>query len=297
MINQLSILIPTYNNVCIELVKSLQAQASLLPDFEYEILVADDGSTDKMTIEENRAINDLENCRYIERERNEGRAVIRNFLAKEAKYPWLLFIDSDLHVYNSLFIHNYTQLSEGEVVVGGLKIGGNPKELANNLRYKYEKSCEKAHDYHHRRIRGYKEFRTTNFLIAKRIMMECPFDEKFKFYGYEDVLFGKDISEKGYKITHIDNPILLDEYESNYRFIQKTEEACRTLYQYREELKGYSKLIDYADNIKAFTIIKPFIKMIYPIVSLHIKAKLTGNKTSVFLFNIYKLMYYIHLDS
>ena len=30
MINTLSILIPTYNNVCLELVKSLQAQASLL---------------------------------------------------------------------------------------------------------------------------------------------------------------------------------------------------------------------------------------------------------------------------
>ena len=56
MINTLSILIPTYNNVCIELVKSLQAQASLLSSssetrsssqessscFEYEILVADD---------------------------------------------------------------------------------------------------------------------------------------------------------------------------------------------------------------------------------------------------------------
>jgi len=295
MINHLSILIPTYNNVCVGLVKDLQAQASLLPNFEYEIFVADDGSTDKTTVEANRAINKLENCRYIERKRNEGRAVIRNFLAKEAKYEWLLFIDSDLHVDNSRFIYNYTRLSEGNVVVGGLKIGGNPKELASNLRYKYEKSCEKEHDYQHRRIKGNKEFRTTNFLIAKKIMTECPFDENFKFYGYEDVLFGKDIAEKGYKITHIDNPILLDDYESNYRFIQKTEEACRTLYQYRKELKGYSKLIDYADKIKAFVIIKPFIKMIYPIVSLHIKAKLTGNKPSIFWFNIYKLMYYIHL--
>ena len=296
MINQLSILIPTYNNVCIELVKSLQAQASLLPDFEYEILVADDGSKDQTTVEANRAINDLENCRYIERERNEGRAVIRNFLAKEAKYPWLLFIDSDLQVYNSLFIHNYTQLSEGEVVVGGLKIGGNPKELAGNLRYKYEKSCEKEHDYQHRKIKGNKEFRTTNFLIAKKIMTECPFDENFKFYGYEDVLFGKDISEKGYKITHIDNPILLDDYESNYRFIQKTEEACRTLYQYREKLKEYSKIITYDSKLERWHL-KTICQKLFPLLSLPIKARLTGNKTSVFLFNIYKLMYYIHLDS
>ena len=50
MINSLSILIPTYNNECLELVRDLQAQASILSstnDLEYEILVADDGSTDK----------------------------------------------------------------------------------------------------------------------------------------------------------------------------------------------------------------------------------------------------------
>ena len=119
MINTLSILIPTYNNVCIELVRSLQAQASLLSspsDFKYEILVADDGSTDKATIENNRIINTLPHCRYIEREKNVGRSAIRNFLAKEAQYPWLLFIDSDLHIDNPLFIENYSQ-AEGDVVV------------------------------------------------------------------------------------------------------------------------------------------------------------------------------------
>lgn len=69
MINSLSILIPTYNNVCFELVKTLQAQTALLSDFEYEILVADDGSTDLSTITANRKINEIENCRYIEREK------------------------------------------------------------------------------------------------------------------------------------------------------------------------------------------------------------------------------------
>ena len=106
MINSLSILIPTYNNVCLELVRDLQAQASILSstnNLEYEILVADDGSTDKNTIEKNREINWLDNCRYIERKENIGRAAIRNFLAKEAKYLWLLFLEnrcqSELHKY------------------------------------------------------------------------------------------------------------------------------------------------------------------------------------------------------
>lgn len=152
MINSLSILIPTYNNVCLELVRDLQAQASILSstnDLEYEILVADDGSTDKNTIEKNCEINGLDNCRYIERKENIGRAAIRNFLAKEAKYLWLLFLDSDLKLDNSDFIRNY-MLSKGNVIVGGLKIGGNPITLKDNLRYKYEKKCEKQHNYKHR---------------------------------------------------------------------------------------------------------------------------------------------------
>lgn len=295
MINTLSILIPTYNNVCLELVRILQAQAASLPDFEYEILVADDGSTDLSTIEENRLMNKLKNCQYIEREKNVGRAAIRNFLAHQAQYPWLLFIDSDLHVYHSNFIKNYL-LTEGKVIVGGLKIGGAPNILKNNLRYKYEKACEKQHDYLHRKKMGNKEFRTTNFLIYKEIIKECPFDENFKYYGYEDVLFGKAICHKGYSITHIDNPITLDDYETNYQFILKTEEACRTLYQFHKELKGYSKLIDYSDSIKRIPFVKSLLRSIFPLVGLHIKAHLTGNKPSVFGFNIYKLLYYIHLD-
>lgn len=41
-------------------------------------------------------------------------------------------------------------LSKGNVIVGGLKIGGNPITLKDNLRYKYEKKCEKQHNYKHR---------------------------------------------------------------------------------------------------------------------------------------------------
>lgn len=295
MINQLSILIPTYNHVCLELVKSLQAQAAALPNLEYEVLVADDGSTDRKTIYENREIRSLPYCRYIEREKNKGRAAIRNFLAEQALYPWLLFIDSDLHVDNPSFIQNYIQ-AEGEIRVGGIKIGGNASNLKSNLRYLYEKACEQQHDYLHRKKIGSKEFRSTNFLIAKHIIQKYPFDENIKTYGYEDVLFGKCISQKGYEITHIDNPIVLDQYETNYQFLIKTEEACRTLFLLRRELQGYSKLIEHAARLQHLKVVTPLLKMLYPWIGLHIKARLTGNKPSVFWFNIYKILYYIHLD-
>lgn len=109
-----------------------------------------------------------------------------------------------------------------------------------------------------------------------------PFDENFKHYGYEDVLLGKSITDKGYHIVHIDNPILLDDYETNYQFINKTEEACRTLYEFRKELRGYSKLIHYAELAKRLKIAYPLIRILYPELSLQIKARLLGNNPSVF---------------
>ena len=93
----LSILIPTCNDSCIGLVQALQAQAETLGG-SYEIVVADDGSTDEMVLAGNAPIASLPHCRYIRREQNTGRAAIRNFLAKEAQYEHLLFIDSDMTV-------------------------------------------------------------------------------------------------------------------------------------------------------------------------------------------------------
>lgn len=91
-----------------------------------------------MTVKENLAINDLENCRYIEREKNEGRAVIRNFLAKEAKYEWLLFIDSNMNVITSQYLRNYQMTEECDVIYGGYQVKRNQESLKHNLRYIFE---------------------------------------------------------------------------------------------------------------------------------------------------------------
>ena len=212
MINTLSILIPTYNNVCIELVRSLQAQASLLSspsDFKYEILVADDGSTDKTTIEGNRIINTLPHCRYIEREKNVGRAVIRN-LAKEAQYPWLLFIDSNMNVINNEYLANYQKEEESDVIYGGYQIkrdAETQERLKYNLRYIFELSGVQNGDYRLRQMNPYGDFHTSNFIAKRSIMLRYPFDERFFHYGYEDVLWGKTLKDNEISIHHVDNPL------------------------------------------------------------------------------------------
>lgn len=312
MINTLSILIPTYNHICTELVESLQAQASSLPNLEYEILVADDGSTDEYTIEENRIINQLENCRYIEREKNVGRAAIRNFLAQQAKHPWLLFIDSNMDVILSEYLSYYlNQIKENNadfedsihikygVIYGGYQIKRDDEtkeRLKNNLRYIFESRCTQNGDYRERQANPYRDFHTSNFIVQRNIILKYPLDERFYHYGYEDVLWGKTLKDNHILIKHIDNPLEYDHFIGNMSFVSKTEESLRTLYQFREELEGYSKIIDYAQRLKRWHL-SHLCQKLFPLFSLPIKARLTGNKPSILWFNIYKLLYYIHLEA
>ncbi len=295
MAKELSILMPAYNNVCVELVERLWRQASLVPGLRYEILVADDGSTDKRAVEENRAVNGFGNCRYIERETNTGRAAIRNFLAREARCSRLLFLDSDMKVCSPSFVENYAN-TEGPAVVGGLKIGGDRERWAGNLRYRYEKAYERGHGCGHRSANQHMEFRTVNFLVSKETAQGCPFDENFRHYGYEDVLFGKALSDKGIAVVHIDNPVVLDDFEDNAHFLAKTEEACRTLYRFRTELRGYSKIIRCSDRLKRIPSACRLLDKAYSLFGGVLRSNLTGGHPSVFLFNVYKLLYYIRLD-
>ena len=113
--NELSILIPTYNCVCVELVRRLHQQA-MATGIDFEIIVADDGSVDVSTIQANRAIATLPHCQFIERSENSGRAAIRNFLAQEASHAYLLYIDSDMTVVSDDFVSRYLACLPAQVV-------------------------------------------------------------------------------------------------------------------------------------------------------------------------------------
>ncbi|MCR5077262.1 MAG: glycosyltransferase family 2 protein [Prevotella sp.] len=289
----LSILLPTYNCSCVSLVTELQRQCAE-SGADYEVIVADDGSPDQSFIAENKAIERLAGVTYIIRQQNVGRSAIRNFLVAQAHHEWLLFIDGDLSLDNPNFIRNYLR-AEGEVIVGGITIGGDETVWKNNLRYRYERAYEQRNKAQERQLHAAQHFRTTNFLACKSVMLSHPFDEHFQQYGYEDVLLGKTLEKDSIPITHIDNPIMLDSFETNSVFLAKTEESLRTLHTFRKQLEGYSTLLRIAGMIRKKHL-TGLILPLYKIAGKWIKHSLQGNKPSVFLFNVYKLMYYIHYE-
>ena len=286
----LSILIPTYNDLCVNLVDDLRQQAEQA-GIDYEILVGDDGSTNQEVVAENRQIDQWVHCRYLVQPQNTGRAAIRNRLAAEARHDWLLFVDSDMTVVSPDYISQYAAQEDADVVDGGVSIGGDAEALKRNLRYLYEKASESEHTAEMRRKSPYQDFHTANFLIRRDLMLSHPFDERFSYYGYEDVLFGKQLRADHIAITHIDNPMGFCTFESNPDFVSKTEEGLHTLYQFQSELRGYSRLITLVEGIH-IPLILSLIRLSHRLFGGLIRHNLCGRHPSLKLFRLYKLGYY-----
>ena len=294
-IKDLSILIPTYNDLCVKLVGDLKQQVEAA-GIVYEILVGDDGSTDLSVMAENKEIVQWEHCQYLIQSQNIGRAAIRNLLAREAHYDWLLFIDSDMTVVQPDFISKYISQDKADVIDGGVSIGGDADALRGNLRYHYEKVSEHEHTVEIRQQNPYRDFHTANFLIRRDLMLSHPFDERFRYYGYEDVLFGKQLRADHIAITHIDNPMGFCTFESNPDFVSKTEEGLRTLHQFRDELRGYSRLLTLIEGIH-IPLILSLIRLSHRLFGGLIRRNLCGSHPSTKLFSLYKLGYFLSRTS
>jgi glycosyltransferase involved in cell wall biosynthesis len=297
--HSLSILLPVYNNVCTALVERLKKQADLLnaqPNYalDYEIIVGDDGSTDIETVDSNSYINGLDNCRYIRRPENKGRAAIRNYLANEAKYEILLFLDSDLFLERDNFIHQYLEHSDCDVVYGGIDlVKCNDK---GRLRYKYENVCLASHAALRRSRYPYRDFHTANFMIRRNIMLKHPFDERIKKYGYEDVIFGKELDKFHIPILHIDNPMHIFDFESNEEFLKKTEEGLHTLYDFRDDLKGFSRILRIVGILRMSGTI-PVLRLWHKCMRKRERNNLLSKKPSLIYFKLYKLGYFISIKT
>lgn len=289
---EISILIPNYNNVCVELVTVLQRQAEAL-GIGYEIIVADDHSPEKDKIKENEAINALPHCRYIVKETNTGSAATRNFLGRESRYPWLLFMDCDITIPDDHFLERYAKDVHKGVVNGGICIIEDDT-LRHNLRYIYEKNAEPEHAAEKRQANKYHEFRSTNFMIEREVFEACPFDERFKRSGYEDVLFGKMLRQQQVSIAHIDNPVMMTEFEDNAAYVAKIERSLQTLYTFRRELQGYSRILTFDRGIH-LGIVRTILRTAFRVAAPWMRRNLCGKRPWLRLFNPYRMGYFANL--
>lgn len=284
----ISFLIPTYNYDCTALVRELCRQADEA-GADYEVVVADDASSDAEVARALCEIGDMPHCRLLRAAENVGRAAIRNRLVREARGAWLLFMDSDAGVCAPDFVKRYLAAAVSEnVVCGGILHPNQCPSPDCSLRWRYEKAAEPRFTAAKRSGKPYDAFRTFNFMAPRTVMLAAPFDERFRRYGYEDVLLGRRLQEMGVPIVHIDNPLLNLDIETNEHFLRKTMEANGTLCEFYRDLRMHSGIIRCYERLQRCYLTGGVARLFGWLQPL-MRRQLLGARPSLFLFNLYKL--------
>ena len=260
----------------------------------YEIIIGEDGTAEE-NLRQNTMADSLTHCRRIITKTNIGRAAIRNLLARESRYPNLIFIDCDAVVEKDDFLRLYADaLKDYDVVCGALYHANEQPNDECSLRYRYEKEADKQRDAVTRSKAPYDKFTTFNFAIKKDIFTSILFNESITRYGYEDALFGKELKRRGIPIGHIDNKLLHSGLESNAVFLAKSEQALATLLTIEDRMES-TPLLATLRKMRALHLENIF--MIYwNLRKKSLRRNLLGRKPSLLKFKIYKLGYYISLQ-
>lgn len=291
----LSILIPTYDYTCYQLVHDLHEQAERL-GMPYEIIVAEDGSRSQVSIIANHKMEELSHCHHYIRKENMGQAATRNELAAMAKYDWLLFIDSDAMVEKPDFLDTYIyNIEKAEVVVGGLYHQPENHDPHKTLRFKYEKEADLHRSATERSLHPYRQLTCFNAMLHKPTFMQILFDKDCKDYGYEDALFGVELERRGISVLHIDNPLLHNGLDTNECFLRKSETALRTLKKLNGKMEAHSHVGKAYQRLQKWHLAWG-AKWGYRMLGTLMRKNLLSPHPSLLWFSIYKLCYYATLS-
>lgn len=288
----ISICIPIYNFNVSALVEELGRQMKGV-DVPVELILIDDCSTQFK--EENKLV--CAPYRYIQLENNIGRAKIRNLFLDYAQYDHLLFLDCDALIITKDFLANYCKVlaNSPSLVCGGRVYPEKRPDSTRLLRWKYGVKKE-SQPVQVRRQHPNKSFMTNNFLVTKQLLKDVKFDENISQYGHEDTLFGYELGQRKVEITHIDNPILNGDIETNEVFFHKTKEGVKnlvTILQRKGNDKDFMKelqLLNYYNKVKPF---EGLILIAFMLAEPFIHFVLTKGWVNLKLFDFYKLGLFI----
>lgn len=287
----LSILIPTYNYNITALINELYKQCTQ-NNIIFEIIAIDDCST-QFFIEENRAINKLENCRLIENPKNLGRTFSRKILAEAATFDMLLFLDADVIPVSNNFIKDYIPYIENktEVVLGGYAYRDTPPENDKILRYKYGKEREEQ-PATIRSSNPYGYVFSGNIVIRKDIFIKYNYSENENFYGM-DVYFSYNLYVNNISVIHIDNPIYHLGLEKNEIFFNKSIEAVTVRYKLLPKtphIEAINGLMRYYKKLSK-TRLKKLVSIAFKLTEPLLKKMILKKNPSLFILDLYRLGY------
>lgn len=287
----ISICIPVYNCDVTTLVNDLEKQCKDCR-IEYEILLLDDASTDTNLSGRNEKLANSVNVFYNTNPQNIGLARTRNRLGEQARYPYLLFIDSDARVVMHDYIVRYLKVCQPDAVCFGGCI--YPKECLDpkyKLRWKYGKKREEGIG---------KYYSCFNFLIAKSVFLKYPFSENLYRYGYEDALFGVELENSDdVDVLFIDNPLLHPGLVASEEFLKRIDLSLSNLLIIENILREKNiepaiRLLKVAELFEKKHL-QSLVVFVWNILKTTCLKNLKGKNPSLFLLDFYKLGYFCNL--
>lgn len=297
----LSILIPTYNFDCLNLISTLVKQCEKLLEeekgFAYEVVVLDDGSSDTDLAEHvAKGCCKLRGVRWISGGENCGRAVVRNRLLTEARGEWVVMIDDDAQVVSDEYVSNYWKHRFTADVLCGDLVNYDECPPGCELRFYYEKAAEPMRSVVVRNQTPYDRFSTFNFMARRDVMLSIGFRNSLKEYGYEDVLLGFELEARGHSVLHIDNPLLHTGIDSNASFLSKTRAAMRSLSALPLSVRrriGASRLSLELQRCRLRSVVALILKPLLPLL----ERQLLSHHPNLQLLKLYKLGYYLNIPT
>jgi len=283
----LSVLIPIYNWDVVNLATTISKQCKAL-GINYEVICYDDSSGEVYKTK-NRALDAEIGISYLELSENLGRAKIRNWMAKNARFENLVFLDCDSEIISSDFVKNYLEYIEDiDVIYGGRNYAElPPKEKEKKLHWWYGVKRESL-GLSSRKKRPYRSFQTNNFSCKRAIVLEHPFAEELTTYGYEDLLFAQTLENNGIAISHIDNPIIHKGVENTKDFLHKSALAAENLaVLYHSDLLSNTKMVDFHEKIKNIGFNSFFLNQIRRRKD-RIHKNLLSQNPNLFYFDMYR---------
>jgi glycosyltransferase involved in cell wall biosynthesis len=190
-----SVVIPTYNRLPIleKCLRALEAQVipADSPIAGYEVVVVDDGSTDRTIdwLQTHQA--ELPHVKLFQQD-HQGPAAARNLGVEKASGDTIIFIDSDLVVLEGFLQAHATTLVEGEKTLGSDRLFTYGRVI-NTCNFDDPTSEPfKVTDF------SAAYFATGNVAIARRWLEQAGlFDTGFQLYGWEDLELGVRLKQLG----------------------------------------------------------------------------------------------------
>lgn len=247
-----SIIIPTYNRF--EEIKKclIDFENQNFPQKDYEIIIIDDGSTDKSFSKLNTLKNTLKNNIRIFKKKNRGPASARNFGIRIARGKYILFIDDDMYPSNNLLKEHqsFHKKYKNSAILGNILWNPNLR-VTPFMKY----AALYGYQFAYRMIKDplnldYNLFYTSNISLERKWFNKDKFNERFRTPACEDGELAYRLQKKGLRIVFNKEAINYhSHFFSFYNFCERqyrVGENLKILFNIHPELQ---KNLDFYKNL------------------------------------------------